>query len=128
MKTIVAAFLILTSSIAHAGALNECANLMGEYSCSIEGESFPLTLVAAGNELTIDIAGESQQVTVDGEPHRGPLTNVSSVGTCNNSSSIVIVSTDEGNVATTTINKIPAGLQYIIAKGMEMSFTCTLSK
>lgn len=92
MKNLVMGLALLTSMSAFAGGLEDCKSLIGTYSCKYQGQDLELKISknAALNSVKISIAGEGEDIIVDGTSHKSTKDDSVNVAECNAKKEIVV--------------------------------------
>ena len=91
MKKLIMGLALLTSMSAFARGLEDCKSLIGTYSCNYQGQELELKISknSALNSVKISIAGDAQDLIVDGTAHKSGNDDSVNVAECNAKKEIV---------------------------------------
>lgn len=89
MKKIIALLVLLTSLTSFAET-QDCKRLSGNYTCNYNNQIISLKITTKASSLILDLAGETDEFTVDGILHNSKRDDSQNIASCKDNKELVV--------------------------------------
>lgn len=116
----------LAMATSTAALADDCANILGNFTCSVQGQQIPLSISRTqANALKVSVNGEDGILITDGNIQESGSDDSPYIATCSKDLGLNVVNTFKETTQSVSIKPSKKGVTYEVDRGeSKLSFEC----